>query len=189
MPKYTVPHNTFEAFKNEVLHKEYDYDGAPPEQPYQCWDGVQLLYDQYGETLATGRGYGGTSNAYECWANMQARAHNTTKHFTPQVTLINLVKKGDVVVFNPWGQWIGPTGHIGFACHDYDGTGKLTILGQNQNGVPEFTEWEFPYASLAFIGGWHVAEWYNKPEPTEKKEKKKFPWFILSNRLRKRNML
>lgn len=190
MPRYIVAHDSFANFRLAVLGNSYDMDGS---YGAQCWDGVDLLYDQYGEFLYTARSFGGTSDAYTCWTNEQARAANTTTHFTPQVTNIEDVKQGDVVVFNPYGSVIGSTGHIAFAAEDYRGDGTLLILGQNQypsssptTGGP-FNEWRCTVASLAFIGGWKVAEWQH-PGPTPTTSRKKFPWVLFANKIRARQL-
>ena len=135
----------------------------------QCWDGVQILYLRLGMSLSTGNvwGYDEEGNyvrlgyAKYCW-DETARSTNTGTQFT-QITRIEDVKRGDVVVFS------GPysTGHIAFADED-NNTSKttITVWGQNQEYHYDQTlgcyEWYFTSAEWKksyFLGAFRYNGW------------------------------
>lgn len=115
---YSVPINSYDSFRATVLGHGYDIDGA---YGAQCWDGCALLWQQIGRNLITGNGC-----AYGCWT--LKKDVNAGSDFT-LITNAADVKRGDVVVFR-----MGTYGHIGFADENYNGSGSLKLLGQNQGG-------------------------------------------------------
>lgn len=146
----------------------------------QCWDSCALLWHQYGRRLETGLlGY-----AYECWTI--SRFVNSGGPFT-QVIGIENVKRGDCVVFDKYGSYV--TGHIAFADEDYNGSGYLKCLGQNQG---QGIGWGTPsnVVSLGvfnFLGGFRNSNWQKEPEPeppAPAKASKKFPWVLYARKLR-----
>lgn len=152
--------DTYQNFRDGTNNTVgYDADGY---YDRQCWDGVQVFYKRLGMSLSTGNIYNSNGEregyAKHCWDDANARAVNTGDQFT-QITRIEDVKRGDIVVFN------GPfyTGHIAFADED-NNPNKSTIVvwGQNQvgdgSGYP-FTakEWNKNYFLGAFrYKGWNV---------------------------------
>lgn len=118
---YVVAVQTYDAFRNEVLGKGYDIDGACG---YQCWDGTALLWQQLGRSLMTGNGC-----ASGCWT--LKKDVNAGSQFE-LITNAKDVKRGDVVVFST-----GTHGHIGFADENYNGPVSIKLLGQNQGGLPK----------------------------------------------------
>lgn len=118
---YVVAVQTYDAFRNEVLGKGYDIDGA---YGYQCWDGTALLWQQLGRSLMTGNGC-----ASGCWT--LKKDVNAGSQFE-LITNAKDVRRGDVVVFST-----GQYGHIGFADENYNGSGSIKLLGQNQGGSPK----------------------------------------------------
>lgn len=118
---YVVPVQNYDAFRGTVLGKGYDIDGA---YGYQCWDGTALLWQQIGRSPMTGNGC-----AYGCWT--LKKDVNAGKDFT-LITKLADVKRGDVMVFST-----GTYGHIGFADENYNGSGSIKLLGQNQGGTPK----------------------------------------------------
>ena len=134
--------------------------------------------------------------AEECWnVNRENNiSYNGTQYFDLIYNLSD-VKQGDVVVFN--GTLTFPTGHIGFADEDYDGSGMLAILGQNQGdgGVPT----PIPYSEGGttanvkrlgvsnFAGAFRYKGWGGGPTPPTTVRKSHFPWVLYANKLRKRN--
>ena len=93
--------------------------------------------------------------------------------------------EGDVVVLN-YGRFPGDTvGHIAFADEDYDGSGQMWLLGQNQNN-PSATVGS-PVARTrmsvtAFLGAFRNKEWQVTPPTPTTKKKHKFPFFIYTHR-------
>lgn len=167
----TNQYNTYANFRATVLGNGYDWDGAYGDQ---CWDGVQLLYGQYGELLQTGP----NKSAYECWTVSADK--NATVHFE-KITDVKSIKQGDIIVFG--NTWYPPYGHIGFADHNYT-AGNMRVLGQNQGGPAYpgggafFNLTVMP--SSYIIGAFRPVEWKvaPKPEPEQSKKRKKFPWAI-----------
>lgn len=196
MPIPSVPHSTYVEFRNFVNGNGYDVDGM---FGYQCWDGVDLLYQQsdIGQYLYTRYNFDPSDLSYSgvkwCWLYAQARAANGSGHFS-EVTRVEDIKQGDVIVFNgPIGTY-ATTGHIGFADTDYNGTDYIPILGQNQGpGSNPQTGSPFniinSYLGTAFLGGFRYDAWENPvpptPTPTTTKWKKeKFPWPVAWNNWR-----
>ena len=171
----TVPHDTYDVFRTYALshgvNVDYSYGN-------QCWDICALLWYQYGLRLQTGNGY-----AYGCWTIM--RDFNAQPPFS-QVTRLEDVKRGDCIVFNKHGSWY--TGHIAFADEDYNGSGYIRVLGQNQgqgsaSGTPSNV---INYNAQWFLGAFRNSNWYTPPvPPTPSSSKKKhFPWVLYTNKLR-----
>lgn len=42
----TIPITTYDNFRNAVIGREFDVDGYPTDQPYQCFDGAAILWQQ-----------------------------------------------------------------------------------------------------------------------------------------------
>lgn len=117
---YNVPINSYDSFRANVLGKGYDLDNA---YGFQCWDGTALVWQQIGRNLLTGNGC-----ASGCW-NLK-RDVNAGNDFQ-LIWNLKDVKRGDVMVFGA-----GQYGHIGFADENYNGSGVIRLLGQNQGGTP-----------------------------------------------------
>ena len=179
MPVPIVAHNTYDIFKNTTLGNAYDIDGYPVGQPYQCWDYVDLLYQQsdVGQYLYTDANVGGSDDGVKtCWTNTRARQLNGSGNFST-VTNVTDVKKGDIIVFDEYSGWYSSTGHIGFADEDYNGTDMIRLLSQNFYGH-HYVVLEQAYLGTAFLGAFRFNAW-NSPTPTPASEKrKKFPWAI-----------
>lgn len=186
-----IPHNTYLAWKSSVLGNGYDADGS---FGCQCWD----LCAEFWYNVGFPTGYPKTGpNLYaeECWTVSRDvnASYNGTTYFD-LIYNINDVKQGDVVVF--YGTSSFPTGHIGFADEDYNGSGMLAILGQNQGsgGTPPPT---FPSAGGStanvkslpvsnFAGAFRYREWIQPSYPKKIEKKRKFPWAIFANKFRNR---
>lgn len=178
----TVPHASYDEFRNAVNGNGYDLDGM---YGYQCWDGVDLLYQQanVGQYLYTGITFGGQGYAKECWTYADARQLNGSGHFS-MVFNKTEIKKGDILVFNTYTGWYGTAGHIGFANEDYNGTDTISLLSQNfGSGSNPYTGKPFnimnAYLGAAFLGAFRYDAWQQPvpPTPTEKR-KNHFPWPI-----------
>lgn len=179
----SVPHSTYDEFRNAVNGVGFDLDNFAG---FQCWDGVDLLYQQsdVGQYLYTAHNVGqGEGTAKSCWLNDTARGLNGSGHFSI-ITDKTQIKKGDIIVFNTYEGWYGSAGHIGFADEDYNGTEYINILSQNFGaGSNPTTGKPFNIARAllgsAFLGVFRYDGWQEPvpPTPTEKK-KKHFPYPI-----------
>ena len=149
---YTVDISSYNSFRNQVYGHAYDIDN---QYGAQCWDGAALLWQQLGRGLITGNGA-----AAGTWDNAQTNAGNDFD----LVTGIQNVKRGDVVVFGYDATYFNTilngniaAGHIAFADEDYDGSGRLNILGQNQLGVGAFSVQRVGVS--AFRGAFRLKTW------------------------------
>lgn len=176
-----VAHGSYDAFRDAVNGRWFDVDGM---YGAQCWDGVDLLYQQpdVGQYLTTAN----TGRVKDCWLNGTARATNGSGHFTTISGKEN-IKKGDIIVFNTYSSWYGRTGHIGFANEDYNGTEYISLLSQNfGSGSNPYTGKAFnimnAYLGSAFLGIFRYDAWDNPtppgPTPTTETKKKHFPWAV-----------
>lgn len=177
----SVAHNSYDAFKAAVNGNGYDIDGI---FGYQCWDGVDLLYQQsdVGQYLYTAHNIDPSLDGYAktCWTNATARNLNGSGHFSI-ITNKGQIKKGDILVFNTMSGWYGSAGHICFADSDYNGDDIIYGLGQNQgpNSNPNTgTPFNINKQNLAaFLGGFRYDAWQQPEPPTPtNKAKKHFPW-------------
>lgn len=175
----SIPHSTYDEWRNATMGQSYDVDQS---FGCQCWDYVAELW----YNLGFGTGYphtGPNMSAYECWT--VSRYQNIGNKFE-LVELLATVKKGDVVVLN-YGRFPGDTtGHIAFADEDYDGSGQMWLVGQNQ--VNPSATLGSPVARTrmsvtAFLGAFRNKEWQTTPTPST--EKSKFPWVLYARKLNK----
>lgn len=146
----------------------------------QCWDICALLWYQYGLRLQTGP----MGAAFECW--VISRNVNARPPFK-MITGIENVKRGDCVVFNRAGSYW--TGHIAFADEDYNGSGTLACLGQNQGqGISSGTSSNVVRMGVSnFLGAFRNTNWENAPEPQpapKPPKQKRFPWALYARKLR-----
>lgn len=163
-----VAHATYDAWRAATINNRYDVDYYPASQPYQCWDYCALLYFQYGLSLITKPG-GGV--AADCW--------NVSRQVNSQPPFISLtgaanIKRGDILVFDTTAT--SPTGHIGFADEDYNGTSTIALLSENWGGN---TTVHVANKSLSnFLGIFRNTRWTAPvpPTPTDTKKRKHFPW-------------
>lgn len=172
-----VPHLTYDEWRSYALTHGVNVDWT---WGNQCWDICALLWYQYGLRLATGpNGY-----AYECWTvsrNTNARGPFKT------INSIHDVKRGDCVVFNRAGSFY--TGHIAFADEDYNGSGRLRCLGQNQGqGVGSGTPSNVVSMGVGnFLGAFRNTNWrVIPPTPPPTKKVSSFPWVLYSRKLRQK---
>ena len=173
-----LPINTssYDGFRADALARAsqglgYDVDGY---YGYQCWDLAAELWMNLPEFAGHGLYPQTGPNLYvsECWT--YSRTANAGSSFDLIYNLAD-VKRGDIVVLN-----LFTTGHIAFADADYNGSGYLDLLGQNQVN-PDFTYGHIPtitYFNMStFLGAFRYKEWEN-PEPPilPTQAKKHFPW-------------
>lgn len=178
----SVPHSTYEEFRNAVNGRGFDLDGF---FGYQCWDGVDLLYQQadVGQYLYTAQNVGqGEGTAKSCWLNETARGLNGSGHFSI-ITDKTQIKRGDIIVFNTYQGWYGSAGHIAFADEDYNGTEYINTLGQNQGaGANPDTGTPFNIKNnllgSAFLGVFRYDGWQETPPTPTSRKKRHFPYPI-----------
>lgn len=178
-----IAHSSYAEWKVNTLGRAFDLDGS---YGCQCWDYASLFWRNVGFPA----GYpltGPNSYASECWTvNRNANAsYNGTDYFE-LINSLTDVKQGDIIVLN--GNSSNPPGHIAFADEDYDGTGYIWCIGQNQGGTV------LPGGGTAvtrnhlgtsdFLGAFRYKDWVS---PTPTLTYHKFPWFIYANKLRNRN--
>lgn len=174
IPGITVSYDTWRAYAlTHGVNVDWWYGN-------QCWDICALLWFQYGLRLQTGP----VGAAYECWT--VSRDVNARGPFI-QIPNLGDVKRGDVVVFAGYGSYW--TGHIGFADEDYNGSGYMSVLGQNQGqGVGYGTPSNVVTMGMAnFLGAFRNTNWKSSPEPTPTpttKKKDKFPWVLYARKFR-----
>ena len=141
----------------------YGHSGVPYNYPY----------------LSTG----GTGYAYGIW---YARTENAASNFDLIFNLAD-VKRGDLVILDQ-GRFVGDvSGHDAFADEDYDGSGYMWLVGQNQESPSAqyghvVTRDRMSVAK--FMGAFRFHQWAQPTPPTPTQRKKhKFPWYLYTNRL------
>jgi len=151
----SVPHATYQQWRNATLGNGYNVDYAFGEQ---CWDYCALLYRQYGLTLITKAGGG---SAKDCW-NV-SRWANSKPPFTSHTGKTN-IRRGDILVFGA-GTW----GHIGFADENYNPShpNQIWLLGQNQVGNGSgYPVTRALWSLNGFLGIFRNSNWQTTPPPT-----------------------
>jgi len=150
---YSVPIDSYDSFRANVIGKGYNVDNA---YGYQCWDGSDLLWQQLGKSLITGNGL-----AIGCWDIK--KDVNLYGGLFSAIYSAGELKRGDVVFMRP--------NHTGF-FDGWDGDYML-ILGQNQGGSPVLvqnglTTYGFNVVRVsrsAFAGAMRYSGW-SKSNPT-----------------------
>ena len=190
-----LPTNTYLAWKNAVLGNGYDADyQASPSWGCQCWD----LASEFWYNVGFPAGYphtGPNHSAYECWT--VSRIENCTYDGSTKFVLINdinNVKQGDILVWNQHGDYTA--GHIAFADENYDGSGTIAVLGQNQGsgGTPPPT----PYpaggttanvkrlSTNYFLGAFRYTGWVRPSSHPRRPSTKRFPWVVYAGKNRRK---
>ena len=185
----SIPHSTYAEWRSNTLGEAYDADGY---YSCQCWDYTAEFWYNVGFP----QGYpltGPNSSAYECWS--VNRYNNISYNGTTYFDLIdNLsdVQTGDVIVWNYSASW--QNGHIAFADENYDGSGYIWVLGQNQGGTPlpgggtAVDRQHLPVTN--FLGAFRYKEWHTTPPTPTSGTTSKFPWVLYARKFRnKRNMV
>lgn len=182
----TLPTNTYLAWKNAVNGNGYDADGY---YGCQCWD----LCAEFWWNLGFPQGYpvtrtGGNGSAWMCWT--YSKDINKGDKFDLIYNLSD-VKQGDVIVWDGTGSF--PDGHIGFADEDYDGSGYINVLGQNQGsgGTPPpishpnggTTANVKRLGTANFLGAFRYREWNDAPTPPAHPSRTHFKWVLMRRRL------
>lgn len=166
-----VPHASYQQWRDATFGNGYNVDNK---YGNQCWDYCSLLYWQYGFTLTTR--VQGNGKAYMCWTNPTSRQLNSRPPFALVYNLSD-VKRGDIVVLDtttPSGN-----GHIAFADEDYNGSGYIYLVGENQGGYNGNVN-RVRFATYRFLGAFRNTNWKESPTPPTPAEepKRHFPWAI-----------
>lgn len=132
---------TPQEFRNEVIGKAFDQDGA---FKYQCWDGAdknRVWLNQHNglgcpQINCTDSGY-----VRDIW---NQRHKSGILNYFIEVP-VNAMQDGDWAI---WGRCAAcPDSHIAIFRRD-NGNGTGLFLGQNQAGTYAFSEVNIPYAGL-----------------------------------------
>lgn len=152
--------DSYQSFRDSVLGNAYNTDWS---YGAQCWDGASILWKRLGMNLYTAHSYYGGdygSGVRTSWEYEEVRNANAGSQFE-LITDIESVRRGDVVIFGGTG-----TGHIAFADEDYNRSGLLSALGQNQgdDAIPfdGYTEGKFNITknnTANFLGAFRYKNW------------------------------
>lgn len=182
----TIPHGSYEEFKNATINNGYNFDNT---YGCQCYDlAVEFWYN-----VGFPQGYPHITNssAYTMWNLREENAsYNGTTYFDLIYNLAD-VKKGDVIVYA--GTTSNPYGHVGLADRDYAGWNtsdyEFPILSQNNGGTPVSqggtTVNVHGYDTRLFLGAFRLKAWHTTPAGiAHKVSKRRFPFVIYANKLR-----
>lgn len=182
----SVPHRTYDEFRDGIMDNGYEVDAVAG---CQCVDIAKLLNWNFGWTSPYWS-TGGTGYAYGGWTVQAAREFNTGTECTLVNNLAD-VKRGDLIVLD--ASPLNEAGHVTLADEDYDGSGYLWCVGQNQGGTP------LPIGGTVvtrnhlgmdrFLGGFRYNTWQQPVPPHPTIQRKKFPWVLYARKLRERNMV
>lgn len=170
--------SSYDRFRATTIGRGFDIDGA---YGYQCWDYGALLWGLTGHYPYPYLSTGGTGYAYGIWS---AREQNGPPDFE-MIFRLEDVKRGDLVILDH-GRFTGDvSGHDAYADEDYDGSGYMWLLGQNQKNANPYTGHVVTRDRMSvakFLGAFRYKAWGGGPEPSTSRKKKKFPWFIYNQR-------
>ena len=175
-----IPHSTYDIWRANTIGRAFDLDGS---FGCQCWDYASLFWRNVGFPA----GYpltGPLHYASQCWT--VSRVQNAGNEFDLVTGLAN-IKRGDVIVMD--GNSQNPPGHITFADEDYDGSGYIWCVGQNQGGTilpgGGTAVTRNHLGTLEILGMFRYKAWESTPTPVRRKpSQKRFPWVLYANKLR-----
>lgn len=182
----TVPHTTYDIWRNNVNGNGYDVD-YPYGYGCQCMDLAALFWWNVG--FPQGYPVSSTGNADGVWNRRNDNLSYSGVDYFELVYNLSDVKRGDIIVYD-----ISPFGHIGFADEDYStwsaahpGDYEFPILSENNGGTPDPDGGSWTnvhgYDTRYFQGAFRYIPWKQPgPEPTIKRGK--FPWFLIARKLR-----
>lgn len=178
----SLPVDTYDSLRAAIIGNGYNADYL---YGFQCWDIISEAYYNFG----WGTNYpitqsGGDGQAWMCWT--YSKFLNSGNGIS-LIYNLSEVERGDIVVFD--GTISNPAGHIAFADEDYDGSGYLWCIGQNQGGTP------LPEGGTVvtrnhltcneFLGAFRYDAWHQTP-PTPTVTKHRFPWVLYARKLREK---
>lgn len=171
----SIPHSSYSEWKANTLGNQYDVDGSPVEQPYQCWDFAAEFWNNVGFVQGM-PSTAGTHAAYGIWDAKETNAGDKFDLIEDK----NQIKQGDVIVYNYFTG--NPYGHVGFADEDYNGNDNLPILSQNNDATHVTVH---GYNLAYFRGAFRLKAWHPAPGPGAHR-RGKFKWVLYANKLRKK---
>lgn len=186
-----LPTSTYAAWRAAVLGNGYDADLQNGDQ---CWD----LAAEFWWNVGFPQGYpltGSNHAAYECWIVNRNNniSYGGTQYFD-LINSLNQVKQGDVIVWDAHGAFT--YGHIGFADEDYDGSGTILVLGQNQGTGGTPTPVSNPDGGTTanvkrlstdyFLGAFRYKEWHTTPPTPTISGTSHFKWVLYARKLREK---
>lgn len=188
----TIPHGSYDEWKNATNGNGYNYDNT---YGCQCYDLAVEFWWNVG--FPTGYPIITSSSAYTMWNNRLANSvYNGTTYFD-LINDVTQIKRGDVIVFNQFSS--NPFGHVGFADVDYaawtpdpNQPYEFPILSENNGGTPDPQGGAYTnvhgYDIRLFLGAFRYKAWHTTP-PTPSTGgghigRSKFPWVLYANKLR-----
>lgn len=184
----TIPHASYDEFKNATLGNGYNYDNT---YGCQCYDVAAEFWWNVG--FPAGYPIITQSSAYTMWNNrMQNIAYNGTTYFDLIYNLAD-VKKGDMIVYA--GTTANPYGHNGLADEDYatwhannPNSYEFPILSQNNGGTPDPQGGALMnvhgYDTRLFLGAFRYRAWHTVIPVTPTFTRSKFPFVLYARHLR-----
>ena len=184
----TIPHASYDEFKNATLGNGYNYDNS---YGCQCYDVAAEFWWNVG--FPAGYPIITQSSAYTMWNNrMQNIAYNGTTYFDLIYNLAD-VKKGDMMVYA--GTTANPYGHNGLADEDYatwhannPSSYEFPILSQNNGGTPDPQGGALMnvhgYDTRLFLGAFRYKAWHTVTPVTPTFTRSKFPFVLYARHLR-----
>ena len=186
----SIPHDTYDAWKNATNGEGYNFDYT---YGCQCYD----LAVEFWWNVGFPAGYPQITNssAYTMWANRVANASYNGTTFFDLIYNVADIKRGDVIVFNQFSA--NPYGHVGFADVDYNSwipdpnqPFEFPILSQNNGGTPDpaggATTNVHGYDIRLFLGAFRYKAWETTPPTPPSRTHNKFKWVLYANKLRNR---
>lgn len=185
----TIPHSTYDEWKNATNGNGYNYDFS---YGCQCYDLAVEFWWNVG--FPTGYPIITSSSAYTMWENRLANSILNGQRMFDLITRIQDIKQGDVIVFNYNSS--NPYGHVGFADVDYSSWTpnplfpfEFPILSQNNGGTPDPDGGAYTnvhgYDLRLFLGAFRYKGWETSPITIRKQiSQPKFPWAIYARKLR-----
>ena len=191
----TIPHGTYDEWKNATNGNGYNFDY---QFGCQCYDlAVEFYWNvgfPQGYPVSGVPSQGNSGNAWDIWTYREYNISYGGTLYFDLVYNVSEIKKGDMIVFN---QFPGnPYGHVGFADVDYSNWTpdpnqpyEFPILSQNNGGIPDPEGGTYTnihgYDIRLFLGAFRYRDWnIIPPVPTGTITKSKFPWVLYARKFR-----
>ena len=186
IPEYgyiTLNHDSYDAWKNAVNDRAFDFDG---QFGCQCYD----LLVEFWWNVGFPQGYptnADTGSAYGIWTDRNNNvAYDGTTYFD-LITDKTLIKRGDIIIYNHFPG--NAYGHAGFADEDYHNSNSINILSQNNGGTPTVGGGSatnvHDYDLTYFLGAFRYKGW-GQPVPPTPTTTSKFPFVLFAKKARER---
>ena len=192
MAKYygyvSVPHATYDEWRNATNGNGYDADG---QYGCQCYDLALIFW--YNVGFPQGYPVSSSLGANGIWDRRSENISFGGTEYFELVTTISDIKRGDVICYD--GFVGNPYGHIGFADEDYatwhannPGSYEFPILSENNGGTPDPQGGAYTnvhgYDIRLFQGAFRYKQWIGPTPPPTSDSEHHFPWFLTANKRR-----